>query len=140
MPMDTRELMEAIAIVANEQNVRVAVKQSGKGTAVCAACCFAGGMLLGPVGLAVGGTAGGLAAYIMTSGKFKPLGEIILHDLTDTQREHLVQHVAKAVAEIHPTDIVMLLPLITQSATIHQVVLNTVLSFVTTELRMQIVD
>lgn len=68
------------------------------------------------------------------------MGEIILHDLTDTQREQLVQHVTQAIAEVHPTDIVMLLPLITQNATIHQAVLNTVLSFVTNELRMQIVD
>ncbi|KAH8309990.1 hypothetical protein KR044_004248 [Drosophila immigrans] len=140
MPIDTRELMEAIAIVADEENVRVAVKQSGKGTAICAACCFAGGMLMGPVGLAVGGAAGGIAAYKMTSGTFRPLGEVILNDLTDRQREMLVQHVSKAVAEIHPTDVVMLLPLITQNASIYQAVLSTVMSFVTNELRMQIVD
>ncbi|XP_017062931.1 protein C19orf12 homolog [Drosophila eugracilis] len=140
MPIDTRELMEAIAIVADDRNVRVAVKQSGKGAAICAACSFAGGMLLGPVGLAVGGAAGGVAAYKMTSGSFRPLGEVIMNDLTDTQREQLVQHVSKAVAEIHPTDVVMLLPLIVQNASIQQAVLNTVMSFVTNELRMQIVD
>ncbi|XP_017029245.1 protein Nazo [Drosophila kikkawai] len=140
MPIDTRELMEAIAIVADERNVRVAVKQSGKGAAICAACSFAGGMLLGPVGLAVGGAAGGIAAYKMTSGTFRPLGEVILNDLTDRQREQLVEHVSKAVAEIHPTDIVMLLPLIVQNASIQQAVLNTVVSFVSNELRMQIVD
>jgi len=161
MPIDTRELMEAIAIVADERNVRVAVKQSGKGAAICAACSFAGGMLLGPVGLAVGGAAGGIAAYKMTSGKrrrtpvlslttfplpssrtgtFRPLGEVILNDLTDAQREQLVQHVTMAVADIHPTDVVMLLPLIVQNASIQQAVLNTVMSFVTNELRMQIVD
>lgn len=71
MPINTRELMEAIAIVSDEHNVRVALKQSGKGAAVCAACCFAGGVLLGPVGLAVGGAAGGVAAYKMTSGKLQ---------------------------------------------------------------------
>ncbi|XP_017134049.1 protein C19orf12 homolog [Drosophila elegans] len=140
MPIDTRELMEAIAIVADERNVRVTVKQSGKGAAICAACSFAGGMLLGPVGLAVGGAAGGIAAYKMTSGSFRPLGEVILNDLTDAQREQLVQHVSKAVADIHPTDFVMLLPLIVQNASIQQAVLNTVMSFVTNELRMQIVD
>ncbi|XP_017006667.2 protein Nazo [Drosophila takahashii] len=140
MPIDTRELMEAIAIVADERQVRVAVKQSGKGAAICAACSFAGGMLLGPVGLAVGGAAGGIAAYKMTSGTFRPLGEVILNDLTDGQREQLVQHVSKAVAEIHPSDVVMLLPLIVQNASIQQAVLNTVMSFVTNELRMQIVD
>ncbi|XP_023167190.1 protein C19orf12 homolog [Drosophila hydei] len=140
MPIDTRELMEAIAIIADERNIRVAVKQSGKGTAICAACCFAGGLLMGPVGLAVGGAAGGIAAYKMTSGTFKPLGEVILNDLTDAQREQLVQHVTTAVADVHPTDLVMLLPLITQNASIQQAVLNTIMSFVSNELRMQIVD
>ncbi|XP_064540266.1 protein C19orf12 homolog [Drosophila montana] len=140
MPIDTRELMEAIAIVADERNIRVAVKQSAKGTAICAACCFAGGLLMGPVGLAVGGAAGGIAAYKVTSGTFKPLGEVILNDLTDMQREQLVQHVTKAIAEVHPTDLVMLLPLITQNASVQQAVLSTIMSFVTNELRMQIVD
>ncbi|ALC48174.1 CG11671 [Drosophila busckii] len=140
MPIDNRELMQAIAIVADERNIRVAIKQTGKGTAVCAACCFAGGLLMGPVGMAVGGAAGGIAAYKMTSGTFKPLGEVILNDLTDTQREQLVRHVTKAVADVHPTDLVVLIPLITGNATIQQAVLNTIMSFVTNELRMQIVD
>ncbi|TDG39980.1 hypothetical protein AWZ03_013599 [Drosophila navojoa] len=140
MPIDTRELMEAIAIIADERNIRVAVKQSGKGTAICAACCFAGGLLMGPVGLAVGGAAGGIAAYKMTSGTFRPLGEVILNDLTDSQREQLVQHVTTAVADVRPTDLVMLVPLITQNASIQQAVLNTIMSFVTNELRMQIID
>lgn len=56
------------------------------------------------------------------------------------QREQLVQHVTKAVAEVHPTDLVMLLPLITQNASVQQAVLSTIMSFVTNELRMQIVD
>ncbi|XP_030378217.1 protein C19orf12 homolog [Scaptodrosophila lebanonensis] len=140
MPVDTRELMEAIAIIADEQQVRVAVKQSAKGAAICAASSFAGGMLMGPVGLAIGGAAGGIAAYKMTSGKFRPLGEVILNDLTDRQREQLVQHVSKAVAEIHPSDVVMLLPLLMNNASIQQAVLKTVVSFVSNELRMQIID
>ncbi|EDV95453.1 protein C19orf12 homolog [Drosophila grimshawi] len=140
MPIDTRELMEAIAIIADERNIQVAMKQTGKGTAICAACCFAGGMLMGPVGLAVGGAAGGIAAYKMTSGTFKPLGEVILNDLTDRQRESLVQHVTNAIAEIHPTDVVLLLPLIAKNASIQQAILNTIMSFVSNELRMQIVD
>ncbi|XP_068159118.1 protein Nazo-like [Drosophila tropicalis] len=140
MPIDTRELMSAIAIVADDQNVRVTVKQSGKGAAICCACSFAGGMLLGPVGLAVGGAAGGIAAYKLTSGSFRPLGEIILNDLTDAQREQLVQHVTKAVQDVHPTDLAMLLPLIMSNVPVQQAVLNTVMSFVTNELRMQILD
>lgn len=70
MPIDARELIEAISVLADERNVRVAVKQSGKGAIICGACCFAGGLLLGPAGLAVGGVAGGVVAYNMTKGKF----------------------------------------------------------------------
>lgn len=74
------------------------------------------------------------------TGTFRPLGEVILNDLTDAQREQLVQHVTTAVADVQPTDLVMLLPLITQNASIQQAVLNTIMSFVTNELRMQIID
>lgn len=69
MPIDGRELIEAISVLADGQNVRVTVKQSGKGAIICAACCFAGGLLMGPPGLAIGGAAGGVAAYKMTTGK-----------------------------------------------------------------------
>ncbi|XP_065366525.1 protein C19orf12 homolog [Calliphora vicina] len=140
MPIDGRELIEAISVLADEQNVRVTVKQSGKGAIVCGACCFAGGLLLGPAGLAIGGAAGGVVAYKMTKGSFRPLGDVIINDLTDTQKEQLVQHVTKAVQDVHPTDLVMLLPLIMNNLSIQQAVLKTVVSFVSNELRLQVID
>ncbi|KAM7346503.1 protein Nazo isoform 1-T2 [Cochliomyia hominivorax] len=140
MPIDGRELIEAISVLADEQNVRVTVKQSGKGAVICGACCFAGGLLMGPPGLAIGGAAGGVVAYKMTQGSFRPLGDVIINDLTDSQKEQLVQHVTKAVQDAHPTDLVMLLPLIMNNVSIQQAVLKTVISFVSSELRMQIID
>lgn len=68
------------------------------------------------------------------------MGDVIINDLTDTQKEQLVQHVTKAVQDVHPTDLVMLLPLIMNNASIQQAVLKTVISFVSSELRMQIID
>ncbi|KAI8121650.1 hypothetical protein FF38_06494 [Lucilia cuprina] len=140
MPIDGRELIEAISVLADEQNVRVTVKQSGKGAIICGACCFAGGLLLGPAGLAIGGAAGGVVAYNMTKGSFRPLGDVIINDLSDTQKEQLVQHVTKAVQDVHPTDLVMLLPLIMNNVSIQQAVLKTVVSFVSNELRLQVID
>uniref|UniRef100_A0A1A9UUY5 Uncharacterized protein n=1 Tax=Glossina austeni TaxID=7395 RepID=A0A1A9UUY5_GLOAU len=140
MPIDNRELIQAISVIADERNVRVAVKQCGKGAAICAAGSFVGGMLLGPLGLAIGGAAGGLAAYKATQGSFRPLGEVLMNDLTDTQKECLVNHVTKAVERIHPTDLVMLLPLILNNAAIQEAVFKTVFSFVRNELRLEIVD
>lgn len=140
MPVDTRELIEAISIIANERNVQVTMKQTAKGAMVCAASAFAGGILLGPLGLAVGGTAGGLMAYKMTSGTFRPLADVLLNDLNDDQKERLVRHVNNAVAEFEISDLAMLLPLLMNNASIQQAVLKTAISFVSNELRCQIVD
>ncbi|XP_067640531.1 protein Nazo [Eurosta solidaginis] len=140
MPVDSRELIEAISIIANEQNVRVTMKQSTKGAMVCAASAFAGGLLLGPVGLAVGGTAGSLMAYKMTSGSFRPLADVLLNDLTDAQQEQLIRHVNKALAEFQISDLAILLPMIMSNANIQQAVLKTAKSFVSNELKLQIID
>lgn len=78
MPFDGRELIEAISVLADEQNVRVTVKQSGKGAIICSACCFAGGLLLGPAGLAIGGAAGGVVAYKMTKGKIIKINILVI--------------------------------------------------------------
>ncbi|XP_055844099.1 protein C19orf12 homolog [Episyrphus balteatus] len=140
MPINNRELMKAISIVSDNANVRVCVKQSGKGAMVCGAICLAGGLLLGPPGLAIGGTVGGLTAYKMSSGTFRPIGEILMNDLTERQQEQLVQHVQAAVADVGVSDLALLIPLLARNADIQTAVLRTVTSFVTNELRLQIID
>lgn len=69
MPADTEELLRGIAILADNHNMRVTMKQSVKGAAVCGAMCFVGGLVGGPVGLAVGGTLGGVTAYKISGSK-----------------------------------------------------------------------
>lgn len=48
MPVDTDELLRGVAILADNNNLRVTLKQSGKGAAVCGAICFVGGIVGGP--------------------------------------------------------------------------------------------
>lgn len=98
MPVNTEEFLRAIAILADDNNLRVTVKQSGKGAAICGTICFIGGLVGGPgnlyvisifecnvfshkemnkntifqcyvtVGMAVGGAIGGVTAYKVTNG------------------------------------------------------------------------
>lgn len=68
MTIDTRELLDAVGALAEEQNVRVTIKHSAKGAVIGGAAIFAGGMLLGPIGLLIGGTAGGALAYYNSKG------------------------------------------------------------------------
>lgn len=70
MPVDLEEFLQGLSILADNQNLRVTVQQSGKGAAICGAMCFIGGLIGGPAGLAIGGTLGGVTAYRMTSSKF----------------------------------------------------------------------
>lgn len=69
MVVNTSALMEAVAVLTDDRNLRVTIQQSGKGALVCGACSFIGGIIAGPVGMAVGGTLGGLRAYQMSKGK-----------------------------------------------------------------------
>lgn len=48
MPINSDELLRAVAILADDNNLRVTVKQSGKGAAICGAICFIGGLIGGP--------------------------------------------------------------------------------------------
>lgn len=69
MPVDTEEFLRGVALLADNNNMRVTLKQSMKGAAICGAICFFGGMVGGPVGLAVGGAVGGVTAYKVTGRK-----------------------------------------------------------------------
>lgn len=63
MAVDVEEFLKGISVLADKRNMRVTLKQSGKGAAVCGAICFIGGLIGGPVGLAIGGAVGGATAY-----------------------------------------------------------------------------
>lgn len=71
MPVDVEQFLHAIAMLADKENILFTVKQSGKGAIVCGSMCFVGGLLGGPIGMAVGGTLGGLTAYRMTGGEYR---------------------------------------------------------------------
>lgn len=42
MVLNTRELFDGIAILSDDRNMRVTVKQSAKGAMICGASCFIG--------------------------------------------------------------------------------------------------
>lgn len=77
MPVDVEEFLQGLAILADNHNLRVTLKQSGKGAAVCGAMCFIGGLLGGPPGLAIGGTLGGITAYRMSNSMFNVNDKLI---------------------------------------------------------------
>ena len=75
-------------------------------------------------------------AYLMSKDKFKPLSEVIMHDMSDDQREKLAASVAAVLADLRVEDVQLLLK--TPSA--KEAVLKEVFAFIEQELKLQIVD
>ncbi|KAJ6637561.1 Protein Nazo [Pseudolycoriella hygida] len=140
MTVNTREFFDGVAILTDQRNMRVTMKQSAKGAMICGASSFAGGLVFGPVGLAIGGIIGGLSAWQMSKDEFKSLGEIIKNDLTDYQREQLLQHIMASVRDIEITDIAILLPLLMSTESVQATVLKTVVTYIGRELSLRVVD
>lgn len=78
--MLTSELMNALAILADNEELKVTLKQSGKGGLICGAMCMIGGILAGPPGLLVGGALGSVAAFAHGKGMNHP---ICIHFILD---------------------------------------------------------
>ncbi|XP_035899436.1 protein C19orf12 homolog [Anopheles stephensi] len=140
MPINTRELLSAVAILTDKQSMRVTLKSSAKGATVAGSSTFLGGLLAGPVGLFVGGAVGGLIAYAMTNNQFKPVSHIIQHELSVREQEQLKQRIVDALSEFQPTDLMVILPLLMGNLRAQETVISTVVAFLTNEMRMQIVD
>jgi len=71
----------------------VTVNESLKGGLITGIVCTIGGLILGPVGLAFGGTLGGIVSYLKSDGKFKPVSHVIMYEMEDLQREQLAESV-----------------------------------------------
>lgn len=140
MPINTQELLSAVATLTDKQSMRVTLKSSAKGATVAGSSTFLGGLVAGPVGLFVGGAVGGLIAYAMTNNQFKPVSHIIQHDLSVREKEQLKQRIVDALSEFQPTDLMVILPLLTSNAAVQKQVISAVVAFLTNEMRMQIVD
>lgn len=68
------------------------------------------------------------------------MSEIITRDLTHRQREQLKRHIVESVRDFSPTDLALLIPFIMGNMAVQQAVLKTVVSFISNEMQLQIVD
>lgn len=77
MPISSSELIRALAVLTDREDMRVSGRRSAQGAVISSAATFLGGLLLGPVGMAIGGAVGGITA-MMTQGKSEEFIGIVL--------------------------------------------------------------
>lgn len=129
-----------IVTINNHSDIRIARKTSGlRATAVFAACS-AGGVLFGPVGLAIGASVGGATAIKMTRKNTKSLVEFV-NGLSKKQKKKLVKKVKEDVSRIDiggkKKDI---LSWICQHDKVPIIVVQTVMNYIKQDLDMRIIE
>ncbi|KAJ8340131.1 hypothetical protein SKAU_G00347640 [Synaphobranchus kaupii] len=131
------DVMQLCCELSANQQMKAAMKHSGRGALVTGAVAFAGGLMGGPPGLAVGGAVGGLLGCWMTSGQFRPVPQILL-ELPPQQQQKLYNDIMGVLGSLDWTDLAQLTALVMGSATLQQQVTAALLSYVTRELRAEV--
>ncbi|CRL04558.1 CLUMA_CG017629, isoform A [Clunio marinus] len=139
MTVNTREIIEAVSIVTDNHDIRVTVKSSAQASLTVAGFTFAGAFILGPLGIPIGATAGGLYAYSKSKGTFKSAAVVIKEEMTDHEKERLCGHVVEAFKNFSAEDVAMLVPLLMTSDALQKIIVTQVMQFLKNELRMQII-
>lgn len=76
MPVSAVQLQRVLAILADEDQLKVSVKGAGYGGVVTGVTTTIGGLIAGPAGLLVGGALGGGIAYANAE-DFKPVSQVV---------------------------------------------------------------
>jgi hypothetical protein len=104
MTIDTDSIIGLLMEVAGERQIQITVQKSFKGAMICGAASFLGGLVAGPVGLAAGGTIGGLAAYCSQQGQFKPVSQV-LNELSYERKERIADQVNDILTQMEVNDL-----------------------------------
>lgn len=138
MVIRTDEIVNIVSKLSDESGLKVTVKESVKGGVIAGAACTIGGVLLGPPGLAIGGAIGGCLAYVFGNGKFRPVSDVIMHDMRNEDRQQLVHSVQRILADLDPADAMHLLVLINGNAALKGRVITEVTNFFQNQMNMAI--
>ncbi|PSN38945.1 hypothetical protein C0J52_08933 [Blattella germanica] len=139
MPINSREIIYAVSTLTEDKNVKVCMKESFKGGCIAAFTTVVGGLLMGPPGLAIGGTIGGCTAAMMSK-SFKSVPRVINDDMTNEQRDRLAQSVSLVLRDLRIEDATVLLPLLLNDSVAKEAVIKAVLTFLQNEMQLQIID
>ncbi|XP_056272774.1 protein C19orf12 homolog isoform X1 [Pseudoliparis swirei] len=160
------DVMKLCCELSANQQIQTTVKGSGKGAAAAGGLAFAGGLVGGPLGIAVGkwntmqrflpiiclcvstftslkhsspvgGAVGGLLGCWLTSGQFRPLPQIIM-ELSPQQQQKLYEGLVAVLGDIHWTDLAQLTALVMGNDTLKQQLTASLLGYITKELQADV--
>ena len=102
-----------------EREIQVTATQSMKGALITGGCAFIGGMLAGPVGLAIGGASGGALAAYNSKGTFKSIGQI-LSELPFDRKQQIATEIQLIIDKLEINDLTELMKIAALCQTLTQ--------------------
>ena len=132
-----QEILTLITTIGDDENIRVTVKESLKGGLITGIAATIGGLILGPLGLAVGGTVGGISAYL-ASEEYRKISDVIIYDMPKVDQERLVRAITNIVNELDVHDAIELIAVVQGNSLIKAKIMSEMATFFKHQLDMQI--
>ncbi|NXK90863.1 CS012 protein, partial [Formicarius rufipectus] len=137
MPIPVDDVIQLLSRVSAEKGMKAAAKHSGQGALLAGASAFAGALLGGPPGIAIGGTVGGLLGAWMSSGQFKPVPQI-LSELPPAEKQKLYDEAVGIIRHLDWTDVVQLIALVMGNDGLQQKLIAVLINYLSNGLKLQV--
>lgn len=119
MTVDVDAIIKLVTDVAGTQEIQVTVSESLKGAVITGTFSLIGGLVAGPVGLALGGASGGLLAAYKTKGKFKSVSQV-LSELPYERKRRIAIQIESILNQLDINDVAEFSKLVLMIGTVAQ--------------------
>ncbi|XP_059712999.1 protein C19orf12 homolog [Haemorhous mexicanus] len=128
------DVMELLIHIATVTGLKAAYRHSSRGAAVASPFIIAGGLLLGPVGIFIGGAVGGFIGW-MISEDFKPVPQILMK-MPAAEKKKLCAEAMAALknVKLRKSDASYLIKLVMSNVPILDKILGVLTNFITKKL------
>ena len=140
MVVQYNDILKIVTTLGDDENLQITVKQSAKGGLIAGISCALGGLLGGPPGLAVGGTAGGLLAAYLAGNSFKPVSTVILYEMRPVDQRALVEAVKSIIQHLDAMDAVEVLAILQGNAILKTKIISEMTTFFQQQLELQVMS
>ena len=140
MPVSPVDLQRVMAVLADEDELKVTMKSSAYGGVVAGVATTVGGLVAGPPGLLIGGALGGLLAY-GSAGNFKPVSQVI-KDMNAHERQLLYNAMRDIVENLNIDDYLALIAFLSggPGLLIRQQLMDRMVTFLRDQMRLQMAN
>ena len=111
MVIEYNEISNVLTKFAEDEDIRITVKQSAKGGLIAGFICALGGLIAGPIGFIFGGTAGGIVAAYFSGESFQPVATII-NEMDPERKKEMTNSVLKILDKADAMDALEILAII----------------------------